>query len=157
MGTTTYHDHVLGFEGLRRLGLVCVLAEADDIEALVRRAYAIAEVVPDQRGEVVTVELLRAKGFLPAGDRLVVDVELVLVVEARRDAEDVILRGAPAECFGECSLVALDERLVGEEVTGQLACRVQGFVGAESCASEWVFVFLRVDLFEAIVAKNRVA
>ena len=81
----------------------------------------------------------------------------MLVVEACRDAEDIILRRAPPECLGEGCLVALDKRLVGEEVAGQLAGRVQGFIGTESCASEGVFVFLRVDLFEAIVAKNCVA
>jgi hypothetical protein len=154
---TTYHNHVLRFKRLRRARLIRILPKSDDIEPLIRRADAISKIIPYERREVVAVELRGAKRLLPARDRRVVDIELVLVVEAGGDAEDVFLRCALPEGFGESRRVALHERLVGEEVARQLAGRVQGFVGAEAGASERVFVGLRVDLFEAIVAKDCIA
>jgi hypothetical protein len=156
-GKTTYHDHVLRLEGLRRARLIRILPKADDIKPLIRRADAISKIIPYKRCEVVAVELRGAKRLLPARDRRVVDVELVLVVEAGGDGEDVVLRRALPEGFGKGRRVALHERLVGEEVARQLAGRVQGFVGAEAGAAEGVFVSLRVDLFEAIVAKDCIA
>jgi hypothetical protein len=157
IGKTTHHDHVLCFKRLRRARLIRILPKADDIKSLIRRADAISKIIPYERREVVAVELRGAERLLPARDRRVVDVELVLVVEAGGDTKDVVLRRAPPEGFGKGRRVALHKRLVGEEVARQLAGRVQGFVGAEAGASERVFVGLRVDLFEAIVAKDCIA
>ena len=144
-------------EGLRGAGLVLVLVEPDDGEALVRGGQRIAEVVADRGGELVSIEHLRAKSSHRGVDGLVVDVQLVLVVEADRQPDDVLVCGSPAKGLDQRRLVALHEGLVRDEVARQLVGGFDGVVGAEPSTAEGVLVGLGEDLFEGVVAEDCVA
>jgi len=88
---STYHDHVLGLEWLRRLCLICILPKANDGESRIRITSLIGEIVSEGSRKAVAVDLLRTKHLFPAVDALVLSVKLMLKVEADRVQEYVLL------------------------------------------------------------------
>ena len=78
----------------------------------------------------------------------------MLVVEADRETDDVLIRGSLSKGLDKRRLVALHERFVRDEVASQLVGGFDGVVCTEPGAAKGVLVGLRKDLFECVVAKD---
>ena len=115
-GSGTYHDHVLSGERLGRSRCIRVVEETDDGETRICVAGLVAEIVSDDARELVTVGTVGPEHLFHAGERFVLDVKLMLVVEANGVQEDVFLAGA-VERFGESGLVVLGIRRLVIEIT----------------------------------------
>jgi hypothetical protein len=78
----------------------------------------------------------------------------VLVVEADRETDDVLICGSLSEGLDKRCLVALHERLVRDEVASQLVGGFDSIVCTESGAAKGVLVGLGKYLFECVVAED---